>query len=355
MAIELRPSRSKAMLLAFLRLSGALALARRTHRREAVILTYHGVLPEADITDTYLCRSVVAVDAFDRQMRYLAANYTCLPLSEIVQRLAAGRPLPPHAAAVTFDDGFRNNRAYAWPVLQRHRVPATIFLATGLIGGGAMMWTDRIAWLLRTTPAATARLDLGRGPQEVPLDGAATRERSSRGVLAQLKGLDAGARARAVEQIEAAVSPPAWPPPAARYRFLDWDDVRAMRRDGVEFGSHTVTHPVLSTLSDQGARYELEASRATIEAELGEACTDFAYPNGTPADFTDRDKHLLRVLGYRGAATQVPGYNAPGRDTFELHRMHIGLGMTGTLFEAQVTGAWARVKALAPRLAGRDR
>lgn len=355
MAIELRPSRSKAMLLAGLRLSGALAFARRKHRREAVIVTYHGVLPAADITDEYLCRSVVGVDAFDRQMGHLAANYTCLPLSELVERLAAGRPLPPHLAAVTFDDGFHNNRVHAWPVLQRHGVPATIFLTTGLIGGHAMMWTDRVAWLLRTTPATCAVVDLGQGPQEVPLAGPTARERGAREVLARLKGLDASARARAIDQIEAAVAPPSSPPPAARYRFLDWEDVRAMRRDGVEFGSHTVTHPVLSTVTDAVARNELEASKAAIEAALGEPCTAFAYPNGTPADFTSRDKQLLRTLGYRGAVTQVPGHNPPGGDPYELRRMHIGLAMTGTHFEAQVTGAWARLKALAPRLAGGDR
>ena len=190
------PVSTKAMLLVLLKLSGAIALTRLWCHRQAVILTYHGVLPPTAIDDAYLHRSVVDVEAFDWQMRYLADNYSCLPLTELTARLAAGQSLPPHAAAVTFDDGFENNCTVAWPVLKQYGVPATVFLATGLIGQDeAMMWTDRVAWLLRRTPARSVTLATGGGTLELSLADPARRERSARRVLAAIP-IPAAAAAR---------------------------------------------------------------------------------------------------------------------------------------------------------------
>ena len=62
-------------------------------------------------------------------------------------RIAGEGTLPNRAVAVTFDDGFLNNYTHAWPVLEQYGIPATIYLATGYIGSGRLIWTD----LLETT------------------------------------------------------------------------------------------------------------------------------------------------------------------------------------------------------------
>jgi peptidoglycan/xylan/chitin deacetylase (PgdA/CDA1 family) len=102
--------------------------------------------------------------------------------------------------------------------------------------------------------------------------------------------------------------------------MLDWDEVRAMHQGGIAMGSHTVSHPILSTLSDDRCREELLESKRSIERAIDSPVTGFAYPNGTEADFDDGTKKLLRDAGYGHAVTTIPGANRAGVDLHELRR-----------------------------------
>jgi len=82
-------------------------------------------------------RSVLSMApaVFAWQMRWLHDNgLRVIPLSELVQRLHDGNPLPPRALAITFDDGFASVYTHAFPILQRYGFPATVFLVSGYIG-----------------------------------------------------------------------------------------------------------------------------------------------------------------------------------------------------------------------------
>ena len=333
------PFSRKRAVFGFARSTGLLALVRARHRRQALILTYHGVLPASDIIDPYLCRNVVESREFGRQMGFLASHFTALPLAELAERLAAGKPLPKHAVAVTFDDGFRNNVTEAYPILKRHGVPGTIFLTTSFIGQGTrMLWTERVAWVLRATPASEATLPLPDGPRHLDLASPSARERTARALLGLLKGLTAAARAEALDAFERHVPAPPGGPPPPRYAFLDWDEARRASGPDLEFGSHTVTHPILSTLSDEDSASEIADSKAAIEDHLGRPCRLFAYPNGTRADFSRREQDSLRRSGYSCAVSQIPGYNTAAVGRLELRRLNIGLGHVGPVFEAHASG-----------------
>jgi peptidoglycan/xylan/chitin deacetylase (PgdA/CDA1 family) len=91
--------------------------------------------------------------------------------------------------------------------------------------------------------------------------------------------------------------------------MLGWEEVREMSLEGISFGAHTVTHPVLSRVSIDEAREEIAVSKVEIERRLGTAVRAFAYPNGRREDFTERTKLLLREAGYTCAVTTIPGTN----------------------------------------------
>jgi peptidoglycan/xylan/chitin deacetylase (PgdA/CDA1 family) len=100
---------------------------------------YH-VIGERDETAT---RFVVPLGAFERQMVWLARlRFNVMRLDEAVRRLLSGEPLPPRAVVLTFDDGARDMRTLALPVLERHGFPATAFVVTQAMGG-AVSWTER--------------------------------------------------------------------------------------------------------------------------------------------------------------------------------------------------------------------
>ncbi len=337
----------KSFVAAVLHYLGLLRLIRWINRRRLLVLTYHGVLPSASLAPGFLSRNVVTEEDFRWQMRYLTKAYHCLPLSKAAERLRAGEALPPYSAVVTFDDGFRNNYLYAFPILRAYGVPATIFLATGHVGQGTRpLWTERASLLIARTPKPGITLDVDGRRIDLVLGTEVERAWAARRLVRTMKGMSIEARDLVLRDLERQAAVPGGNglPDQERYAFLDWDEVREMDRCGIEFGSHTVTHAILASLSDEQRQAEVVRSKEDIEEQLKHPCRLFAYPNGTPEDFDETDAANLEKAGYLCAVTQVPGFNDRGVHPYELRRLNIGRGHRGVLFVAQVSGLWPLLK-----------
>jgi peptidoglycan/xylan/chitin deacetylase (PgdA/CDA1 family) len=289
----------------------AFPLIRWRKDRNAQILIYHRV---NDDRDPYF--GGVPIRDFDRQMAYIASRFHVLALSDLVARLAA-RTLPDNALAVTFDDGYRDNYVHAFPVLQRHSIPATIFLATSAIGSSRQLWHDDVFSAFRDTTEPVLE-PFGLDQIRRPLASVPERLRAQREFLAYIRTLREAERATAVLRLREALR--VGPPRDATGLMLTWDEARAMSRAGIRFGSHTSTHPILSRIDAAQARRELAESKALIQEQLGVAVDGFAYPNGTRADFLPETKRMLREAGYAYAVTTIPGANEAETDPWELRR-----------------------------------
>ena len=102
---------------------------------------------------------------------------------------------------------------------------------------------------------------------------------------------------------------------------LAWDEVRSLARQGVGFGAHTKSHPILARISDAaGQRLEIEHSKRRPEEELGAAAAHFCYPNGAPGDFDQTSLDCVADAGFRTAVTTSPGLNRAGAEPFLLRR-----------------------------------
>ena len=109
--------------------------------------------------------------------------------------------------------------------------------------------------------------------------------------------------------------------------MLTWDQVIEMSRNGVEFGAHTVSHPLLSYESDTTVERELRMSKQTLEEKLGKKVRAFAYPNG---DWDERVRRWVKQVGYQSAFTTRPGWHHFGQDRYTSRRI--------LLHEGNVTG-----------------
>ena len=336
--------------LSALHATGVFGALRHLQRDSALVLCYHGVLPGSNDTYDYLSQNFVAAAAFERHLRWLTSRYTLVPLRQIADAFANGTPLPPRAATVTFDDGFANNYHVAFPILRRLGVPATIFLTTGKIGvAGEQLWTERVKRAIYLTHVRTATLATPE-PRSYSLETAGRRERAARSVLGQLKRMPPEARDRHLAEIEAACGRPALTPDdRTRYDFMTWDHVRTMADAGIEFGSHTVSHPILSTLDDGTLLRELAESKRTIESQTGRECYAFAYPNGGRGDFSTRDMEMLERVGYRCALSLQGRLNPVGSSRFGLDRVNISRQFDPPLLNARLTGATGAVQQLRSR------
>ena len=287
----------------------ALAGALPGDRSRLSILIYHRVLSRPDGLNNW----DPTADEFDGQIRALSRFFTPLPLGEAVERLRKGA-LPAHAACVSFDDGYRDNVDVALPILRRHGVPATFFIATGYLNGGRM-WNDTvIESIRRCEPADIDLSSLGLGA--VPLSSAELRQKAIGRILSALKHLPGGEREAKVAEIEAIAAAT-----LPRDLMMRDQDVRALRAAGMEIGAHTETHPILTRLASADARREIDQSRERLTAILGEPVSLFAYPNGKPGqDYAAEHVRMVREAGFSAAVSTAWGVASTGSDVFQLPR-----------------------------------
>ncbi len=273
---------------------------------------FHRVLAAPD----ELYPAEVDQSRFDAICSWLAAWFNVLPLDEAVARMAR-RSLPPRALAITFDDGYADNHDVALPILTRHGLPATLFVATGFLDGGRM-WNDTISESVRH--CQTGVLDLAHTPLRalgsMDVGSARARRQAIDRVLAAVKYLPLGERL----EVAQAVSEAAGVQPRDTLMMTS-SQVRAWRAAGMQVGAHTVSHPILARLHDQDALREMSDSRETLQQLLGEPVTMFAYPNGRPGvDYGKQTVALARAAGFAAAVSTAPGVARFGTDTFELPR-----------------------------------
>jgi peptidoglycan/xylan/chitin deacetylase (PgdA/CDA1 family) len=289
----------------------AFPFVKRCHAKRAQILVYHRVNDQADPIFP-----AVPTKAFAQQMEYAAEHYTVCSLGEAVDRLRSD-DVPDQLLSITFDDGYRDNYTHAFPILHRLGLPATIFLATGAIGSGRMLWHDRVLAALRDSPAGVLTNFPGPGSR-YPLSTPAERRRALMPVLNFLWSLDDSERSLQVEKLVRRLETDA--PAGSDGLMLSWGEVEAMSRAGIAFAAHTVTHPILSKLLPQQVKQEIRASKEAIEANLKMPVRHFAYPVGRREDFTDEVKRELRDAGFDCAVTTISGSNDSRQDLFELRR-----------------------------------
>ena len=327
------------------------ALAQAAHRgglfpaagalfggRRLTVLAYHRVADhDAPGFDAY-CRNVSATPAeFRGQMDYAAEHFNPVSLDQVEAALGGGPHLPRRPLLVTFDDGYHDNLAAAWPMMRERGIPMTIFLATGFVGGGCAFPWDLAAWCFHHTSLSGAALPvLGERSWATPRQ----RETVLGSWLETLKRLPEETRAEAIAALPARLEVTV-PADAFRGLCLSWDEVRAMAANGVAIGAHTEQHPILTRVSPDRARREVAGSKHRLEEELGRPVTAFAYPNGGRADLDQSTVRLLDEAGYRLGFTLLPGPDRAGgavRSPLTLRRVYVHHGDYPARFAAKVQG-----------------
>ena len=272
-------------------------------------LIFHRVLPEPDP----LFPDEMHARRFDELCGWLKSWFTVLPLDQAVARLNTGT-LPARAACITFDDGYADNYHVAMPILQRHGLTATFFIATGFLNGGRM-WNDAIIESVRHGEAPILDLSsLGLGRHAA----ASIDEKKAMiaSLIGQIKYRTFEERITVTEQLArlAGVQLP-------QDLMMTSQEVKAMRQAGMQIGAHTVSHPILAQLTHEQARQEISGSKNFLEQLLGERVGLFAYPNGKPReDYSPQSVAVVRSLGFDAAVSTAWGTNRAGDDLFQMRR-----------------------------------
>ncbi len=218
----------------------------------SLVLFYHAIGDEG-----------IAVREFEKQIRYLKAHFDLIFASEVGAPSKSGRL----RVAVTFDDGLKNTRDVALPILQKLGVKATIFVLPGDI---------RWLWPAEIRERLTQALRQGQ-----ELEGQVLRDESDIDRIVQnLKTLPDKAFQNQIQQIrERTPFGPSddW---LAAHELMTADELRALPKDLIEFGAHTVHHPILPQIEQTQLEHEIVHVKERLEALLGRPIKTFSYPNG---------------------------------------------------------------------------
>jgi len=277
------------------------------------IFRYHRVNDDGDPFFNAL-----PVSQFRAQMQYLIRHFRPVSMDELTKgQLASSERC---SAAVTFDDGYHDNFIYAFPILREMGIPATIFLATGSINSRELPWYDQVRLAFKLTRRPQLSLHEIGGPRTA-LRSEAERLMAMELTLTWLRTVDDCSRVSYLPELFRNLGVPhRLNLPAT---MLSWDEIRRMSRHCVTFGAHTVTHPVLGTLSVSRLHEEIFGSKTTIEDRLQMPVWHFAYPFGKRGDFTPHVKGVVQAASFRTAVTTIPGFNRPEHDALELRRLSI--------------------------------
>ena len=295
--------------LGYLRLADRLLLRAVDRANRLSILIYHRVLPAPDP----MCPGEIDARTFHWQLDLLAEHFRVLPLSEAVERLAAGC-LPPRAACITFDDGYADNARVALPILREKGLPATFFVASGFLDGG-QMWNDMVFEALRRLSGETLDVaDLGLGCHAIA--SVEARISAAMALVDRLKYLPHGERLDRARELARRAGL------AQRCELMmRSEEVRELAAAGMEVGGHTVNHPILAVLDPAAARREIADNRDALSALIGAPVRLFAYPNGKPGqDYLPEHVEMVRDLGYRAAVSTRWGVCTTASHRWQLPR-----------------------------------
>lgn len=309
---------------------------RSFYRGIGTVLLYHRVVSDETSSNALHPYSGLTVQerVFSEHMAYVKERYECLSLSEFVDRLKNGT-LHRDCIAVTFDDGYRDNYTRALPILEKHQVPATVFVTTGLVDRVCRAWwyeQEAIISNLRSLNVSWGDVRIARILERVE-----ERYGAMRDMDILLKRLPPAGQQAVLQMLSGGED--------SSYSYdqevLSWDEVIALDRHPLmTVGAHTVNHYVLSTLTSELLRSELTQAKALLEDRLGHAVEHSAYPYGGAFEAGEREFQAAEDAGYTSAWTTRFGHIHREDRTalFSLPRIPIDHYDRGCRFEAKLSG-----------------
>jgi peptidoglycan/xylan/chitin deacetylase (PgdA/CDA1 family) len=330
----------------------------RFARGALTVVTFHRVLPADKLRHYPLGGLVVTPEQLELVLGELAPHFECSPVIEAFRRWKRPRPAaarPP--LGISFDDGALDNYEHARPVLDKLSLRATFYVPVRNVERRHSPWHDRLSFaLLRSVAAARKARDIDFDRLLAPFG---LRVSSFAAVLpddalrlaaegvATAKALPLERRGDAIAALEAALGGDQVPDFAA---MMSWNEVRELHRAGHEIGSHSLTHPLLTELSDERLKEEVESSRRVLSEVLGAAVSSFCYPNGS---HDARVAGAVRAAGYECAVTTQWGLNRQ-QSAFELARCDMDFArLCDRHGQFSRQRLWLRLSGLSPGIAQR--
>jgi peptidoglycan/xylan/chitin deacetylase (PgdA/CDA1 family) len=315
---------------------------RRRRARPGMILLYHRIAEGGP--DPW--GLAVSPAQFNEHLSLLRQFGVPMGLQEFLWHRAERHQRAP-AIVVTFDDGFADNLTQAKPLLNRHKVPATVFVTAGMVGRNRAFWWDELeqrllhpgtlpSELTLTVKGAVRRWTLGQtacyraGDMRHHLswrawDAACPTERHAlyQALYALLFPLEAATREGILDKLTAWAGDPSCAAHEAHRVCTRHELVQLAGDDSIEIGAHALTHVSLGSLSPRQQWSEIWEGKALLEEIVGRPVRSFAFPFGRTSDYSRETIALVRAAGFTSACTTAGALVWPLHDALELPRFTV--------------------------------
>lgn len=291
-------------------------------------LCYHGV-HNSKVTPYNSSGKHIHIGDFENQMNLLRRKHRVVSLDELYEVVRLQQYIDKDFVFITFDDGYLNNLTLATVVLDKFRLPASLFTATNYIGTSMHIWTDELEdfFLLAELDQLLNFAEKFTPGLKFENDDRIIRFNETRRYLKTLT----------IEQRDAVLK--FMPKQLISkedgcqqfHTFLDWDNLHDMKSSGIwTIGSHTVTHNPLTKLDDDAVRFEVNTSFQILEEKsLISGKRYFAYPEGQPGDLSKRTSEILSECDVSLAfSAHVISKSATEVDELSLERTLVGFEKT---------------------------
>lgn len=266
---------------------GIFRLLQWHNRNQPLILMYHRITDEQHAAG-------LAPQEFEKQIAYIAQRFRVVPINILLNELREGTQKP-FTLALTFDDGHADFYQQAWPILRKYKLPASLYVTTGFVDGSHWLWPDLLKYIL-----------IHNQQSELVVEGVGTiltRGASLQNAWHMLGDygltLTTDTRNNFLNKLatQAGVAIPT--SPQSPFAAVSWSQLQEMQAQGLDVGSHTVSHPILSTLDTNTLIRELQVSADAISAHLGKTPIGLCYPNGRLIDINPTVITYAQQTGYQ--------------------------------------------------------
>ena len=328
------------MLATLLNLCGITALYSRVRNNKLIILNYHRIAGANHATDFDNDVFGHSAATFRNQLLWLRDHFEMIDEARLIE-LATGGPfqLDRNSALITFDDGYADNYQLAYPILKELGVPAIFFVPYNMIENRELGWWDLISWAIHKTGVKSATY----GGSVLDLSTDAQKAATAKSLHAYVKATDYSQTKDVVNDLAQVLEVELPGADVQSRELMTWEQLREVSRNGVAVGSHSMSHRLLSRISDEDQAWEMSQSKILIEQKLGLPVNSIAYPVGKQNAYNEASRRLAKEAGYKVGFSFTTGYyRGVVDDAFDIKR--IALGTNPALYTSEVVfpGIFAR-------------
>lgn len=292
---------------------------------KGIIFMLHRVLPEQERNQYTLNKDLaISPEKLDEFiLLFKAKGYKFISLDDLQSWLEKKKKIRQKFICLTFDDGYRDNLIHGVPILEKHKVPATIYITNCLPNGTGILW-----WYLFETHAKTAKkLNLNSSIGRLDFSW-----ENSEQAYVQFGSISDAIKSIPISELQTVLME-GFGKTALEFEelcrsvSLSWDEIATLSRHPlITIGAHTMQHVSVKQQNYEVVKAEMSSSKKELEHYIGKEVKHFAYPFGGTFDVSSKDLEISESCGFRTSTLNQAGniFRNNHKSMHALARMPLG-------------------------------